>query len=257
MYVSAILPAEAFLTQPDASQRQTRIDTADTPLWRRMGVPLDDSGYLNGVPPDSRDSREDTALRALIRLVCKIVNYGYATGETSAPEREAAWTNLKYQLDTWSEGLPSSFHPDAILARDSAEHNVSSLSAQEVWFSNNTCAMGSMYYHMARMLLLVWKPSTLLGNSGAVQNNFDILRACRAMEQDLRSHAKEILSIALGMSSYAVQVRMVQPLYVAGRCLTDKSDQLLLVELLRNIEQDFGLATEYRIDALKHEWGVR
>lgn len=49
---------------------------------------------------------------------------------------------------------------------------------------------------------------------------------------------------------------MVQPLYIAGRCLCQERDQRIAVSLLRDIENDLGLASNYRVKALLDEWGV-
>ncbi|MCJ1271014.1 hypothetical protein MMC22_010913 [Lobaria immixta] len=47
----------------------------------------------------------------------------------------------------------------------------------------------------------------------------------------------------------------IQPLYVAGQCLTDPRERRVILDLLRNIEIDLGWATEYRVEQLLKEWG--
>lgn len=60
----------------------------------------------------------------------------------------------------------------------------------------------------------------------------------------------------MGVSNETVRSLMIQPLYVAGRCLAEKSDRRLLIQTLRAIKYDLGIATEYRIKDLMNEWGV-
>jgi hypothetical protein len=66
----------------------------------------------------------------------------------------------------------------------------------------------------------------------------------------------EIIAIVHGMPNPAVQKHMVQPLYIAGRCLSTSSDRQIVIRLLKQIEENLGLFTEYRIKDLSEEWGV-
>lgn len=45
----------------------------------------------------------------------------------------------------------------------------------------------------------------------------------------------------------------VQPLFVAGKCFTDPQERGLMVELLREIENERGWATDYRVRQLLKE----
>ena len=71
-----------------------------------------------------------------------------------------------------------------------------------------------------------------------------------------RRHAKVIVSIALGHPDDATtRVYLVQPLYVAGRSLTEAAERRSLVDILVAIEEDTGVATGYRVADLCEEWG--
>jgi hypothetical protein len=47
----------------------------------------------------------------------------------------------------------------------------------------------------------------------------------------------------------------VQPLFVAGQCLTETRERRIILDLLRGIESDLGWATDYRVRQLLKEWG--
>jgi len=114
-----------------------------------------------------------------------------------------------------------------------------------------------MYYHMARLLLLIHRPSHLLSASPAGSGgSFDLLRAFRETEQKLRLHASEVISIVRGTPCDAAKLRAIQPLYVAGRCCTSTAERKGLVEILTGIQDSLGIATGYRVKALLQEWGM-
>lgn len=80
--------------------------------------------------------------------------------------------------------------------------------------------------------------------------------AYRALEQKLRNHAKAILSIVLGTPDDSLRIHLLQPLYTAGQCLVEKSDQCTIVEMIRSIEQDLGIMSEDRVKDLVEGWGM-
>jgi hypothetical protein len=84
----------------------------------------------------------------------------------------------------------------------------------------------------------------------------DWLRTYRLLCAEMAEHARVILSIAMGRPSQAIMAHMLQPLYIAGRCLWQENEQRAVVSLLQQIEKDLGLATNYRIKALLKEWGT-
>jgi len=107
---------------------------------------------------------------------------------------------------------------------------------------------------MARILLLVNQPQERFLATQSQKR--DMLGTYNSLQRNLSRHAMEILPIAYGMSSNIVQKYMLQPLYVAGRCLSSWNERKIVIERLRHIEGTLGLATEYRVKCLVEEWGV-
>ena len=51
------------------------------------------------------------------------------------------------------------------------------------------------------------------------------------------------------------RIYAVQPLWVAGRCLSHHRERKAILDLLKSIEDDLGWPTYYRVEQLEKEWG--
>jgi hypothetical protein len=71
----------------------------------------------------------------------------------------------------------------------------------------------------------------------------------------VREHSHEICGIALARPEGSVRIHQVQPLFVAGQCMTEDRERRVVLDLLRGIEADLGWATDYRVKLLLKEWG--
>lgn len=111
---------------------------------------------------------------------------------------------------------------------------------------------GMAFYHMARILLLVNQPQELFL---AMRPNKarDLLSTYNALQRDLNHHAMATIAIAYGMPNSTVQKYMIQPLYTAGRCLSDSRNRRVVIRSLKQIEETLGLFTEYRVKDLSEE----
>lgn len=232
-----------------------------------MGLLIEDDGSLTtGASPNSlantaEHARDKALSYTLIRYLCKLVNYLAPTShlETMLVQPRKAFINLEDHFQAWFQTISSCFLADGtFFTHRPASVDVSNLFGRELWFSNDLCATTMMYYHMACMLLLIHRPSELLPGESSVgaRASFDLLRAFRDVEHRLQGHASEVVSIVRGTPCDAVRLRAVQPLYIAGRCCTQTEDRRRLVDMLREIQDDLGIATGYRVEALLQEWGV-
>lgn len=234
-----------------------------------MGLLVEDDGSLTtGASPNSltntaEHARDKALSYTLIRYLCKLINYLTPSShlETMLIQPRQAFRSLEEQFQAWFQTISSSFLADGTFFTDRPTGaDVSGLFERELWFSNDLCATTMMYYHMACMLLLIHRPSELLPGESAIGGrppSFDLLRVFREVEQRLQGHASDVVSIVRGTPCDAVRLRAVQPLYVAGRCCTQTEDRKRLVDMLREIQDDLGIATTYRVEALLQEWGIR
>jgi hypothetical protein len=260
------------------NEGQTRLNTEDWDLWRAAGLQIDQQGFV--VPSNTRETtfpeqtvmREDMISNALIWLMSKIVNY-MASGDSvdhvfpqdpSSPtgiiginqmmllER---WRELEKELEVWRQGLPDTFKACARLppvTDGSAPVDSARAIFPEIWYSIPMCASTMQSYHMARTILLINRPHESTARRSTLS---DRLGSYRAIEREVRHHVHEICGIALSRPEGSVRIHQVQPLFVAGQCLSESRERRVVLDLLRGIEADLGWATDYRVRKLLKEWG--
>lgn len=220
----------------------TRINPDDLAVWRHMGLPLDSDGHF--MTNFAREAPLEAILfKALVRIMCQLMNCDL--GDI------AQWTKMNEDFDRWQNAVPPSFYiPIAWPPVEANPAPIADPFSREIWFASDICAITLAFYHMARMVLLAKRPirPTRDGN--------DLLGTYHSVQHDLRKHAMEIIPIMHAMPSETVQKYMLQPLYVAGRSLTDGTERRSLLCILRGMGDDFGLFTDYRIQDLCEEWGM-
>ena len=240
-------------------------------MWRAAGLDLDESGCLishTQLTRNSNDnhSREDMVANSLILLLSKLNNF-ISTGESlfptptgynaRTPEENLQsvehlgvsqqsllekWDKIRQEIDVWFSNLPGTFTPCARIG-----HPVFS----EIWFNIPMCASAMQNYHMAKIILLINKPHETTAGRSTVGNR---LKSYQSIAAEIKHHAREICGIALSRPEGSVRIFSIQPLFVAGECLTETRERKVVLELLQNIEQDLGWATQYRIQQLLKEW---
>ncbi|KAF5573947.1 WSC domain-containing protein [Fusarium pseudoanthophilum] len=259
---------------------KTRLDTENPVIWRRMGLSVTENGKPithvdSRVSEDahSESLRPDIISNTLVWLLSKLANYvATATDSkqqpTSTHSLEATWLSLKQEFETWHRGLPSSFRP-SYRVRRTPQHNVErsqrcrhqteSLICYETWYSSSMCASSMQSYHMSQILLLIHKPEGLVvpfSQPSASGGPLDALTRFNQMNRVLQYHAAEICAIALSRPEAAARIHMLQPVYLAGRCLHTKADRAIVLGLLESIEIELGWSSRYRVDDLLREWGM-
>ncbi|CAI6032609.1 unnamed protein product [Clonostachys chloroleuca] len=265
------------LEQSFVAHHQTRVDTENLALWRNMGLLIEDDGSLSlfdgqySLSTTPEHARDKVLSYTLIRLLCKLIDYVApilplgqlpTQGSPSSvnPTRDR-FVHLESQFDNWYRILSPSFHPDgkfSALREDPKASGGPGLFNSALWFSNDPCSTTMMYYHMARMLLITHRPVGLLSGDHNQDNTLpvDLLSTFREMEKGLKVHASEVIAIIRGNPCDAVKLRSIQPLYLAGRSCTTRSDQRILLDMFRDIQNGLGVATGYRVEALLQEWGT-
>ncbi|KAF5532865.1 hypothetical protein FMEXI_12186 [Fusarium mexicanum] len=214
---------------------KTRLDTENPVIWRRMGLSVSEDGrpmaHVHSSSPEdvcSQALRPDIISNTLVWLLSKLANYvALATDSrqqaNSTRVLEATWLSLNEDFETWHQGLPSSFRPSY------------------------------------RILLLIHKPESLavpVSRPSASGSPTDALAKFNLMNRVLQYHATEICAIALSRPKEAARIHMLQPVYLAGRCLRNKADRAIVLMLLESIETELGWSSQYRVKDLLKEWGM-
>jgi hypothetical protein len=268
----------------------TRLDTADLPMWINAGLRISPEGYLYPSNPSHPDYRAETAMsddkisNGLVWLLMKLVNYIAAGDEVPASllgvrqhDLLAYWHELESQFTAWHDGLLPSFRAIA-LGTDAAS------GLEERWFPRPMCASAMQSYHFARVQLLhnkphistgsPFSPRPALASRSSISSRGDVLTPGSSLAarhasyasilQQSRFHAKEIVAISLGRTDEGTRIHSVQPLWTAGLVLGATGDEGVgtetegwrrtIVELLKGVERDVGWASEYRVRNLLEVW---
>lgn len=257
----------------------TRLNTDDTVLWTEAGLLLDNAGFVRpsntgaaGYPEGEEVMKEDLISNGLVWIMSKIVNFISSgdnvhltdnrpmTGPLGVSQQALLerWYRLESELDAWYSGVPETFRPCARMDPSKLTHqrpaneNEDISTLQEIWFSLPMCASTMQHYHMARILLLINKPHESTSRRSTIALR---LQSYRSIEAEIAFHSREIVGIGLSRPDGSVRINSLQPLFIAGQCLTDSRERRTTVRLLRSIESDLGWATEYRVQQLLKEWG--
>ncbi|OMP81753.1 hypothetical protein BK809_0002748 [Diplodia seriata] len=186
------------------SQRRTRVDTEDLPLWRSMGL-------------RQQHADEQSALRTLLHLSCKAVNHAHATASNQLDR--ASHAALSRALASWHAARPPSFHPVSALPRAAA---TCALFSTETWYASPTAAFATALYHTAQSVVLMsgpcWSDSEKGNSGGGPHSNLDLITAYHALQRRRRRLARAVFAAVLGTAEgeWRVRMHMVQPLFVAA-----------------------------------------
>lgn len=250
--------ARADLQAAYINQTPTLLDTEDISMWLSCGLQISNTGTLY-MDPESLKS-DPGHLCATVELVAHTLLWillrtmNYINTPALAPEtRQALWSQLTAQLDTWYSHLPAVFQPCAQLRhpvsrRQPPNKSPAGPGISELFFSIPLCAATIQLYHFARILLLHHSPTTPSTSTSRLQ-------AYREVSTQALRHAYEIVGIALARPHPAVRVESLLPLFVAGACLESDDERRVVVEVLRAIELDTGCSTDGRVRDLVKEWG--
>lgn len=250
----------------------TLLDTEDFQIWQSCGLQVTspESLYFDaeGIRSDScyRSSKIQLVAHTLLWILLRTMNY-LASPTQDLSTRQALWDQLTTQLDIWHANLPLAFQPSAQLRHPisrrtntittpagSHQQNQPSSSITELFFPIPLSAATLQLYHFARILLLLHKPNSP-STASTIQPPHRLQAYYREISTQALSHAHTIIGIALGRPHFAVRVEMLLPLVAAGSCLEDDGERRLVVEVLRAVELDTGVATGGRIGELEREWG--
>lgn len=253
------------------NKTRTRLDTEDLSLWKDAGLILDENGFIvpsnntrSGYPEDSQSMmREDIICNALVWLMSKLVNFMAASHDLTDHSNPGVhqqtlldyWNSLVTQFKVWHDGLPVTFRPSARLRPTDTPRQLlqgeNSFSFTESWYSLPMCASTMQTYHMSQILLLLNKPNDTQRGRSTVNTHMNSYQSLLAVCQ---KHSREIVGISLARSDEAVRIHSVQPLFIAGQCLSDARERHVVLQLLRDVELDIGWASDYRVQQLLQHW---
>ncbi|KAL2885116.1 Transcription activator AMTR1 [Ceratocystis lukuohia] len=159
----------------------------------------------------------------------------FSDGSTrSDSEFRNCWTKLWAYLEDWQAQRPAELQK--IMCIPGSEHSP----FPTIIYSNMTAMSGNQLYHTASLLMLQHKPATV---------------KLSPKSRSALWHARQICGISMSNDLHSVWISSVQPLWIAGRCMSHPAEHKAILDLLGKIERTCGLATEWRANDLRELWG--
>lgn len=230
--------AKADIMAAFVRQSRMQVDPQDMSIWNAAGLQM--------MTSDSSMTRvrEDDICRTLVWIVSRVMNFLAANAtEKTMPE----WNELRNLLDQWYHSLPTLFRPYASVPVVAGQPNLKPHFMREL-YSLPMCAAAFQFYHFAQILLLMNRP---IDNKDGISR----LQAFRKVSEEANNHSRQICAIALGRNHPAASRQMIYPLYIAGSCIEEDEDRLVVLKLLKEIQRETGCTTTDRVEALLSNWG--
>ncbi|KAK1853153.1 C6 transcription factor [Colletotrichum chrysophilum] len=209
--------------------------------WLPSGASHNDARELfhqSGGTPDMHANYAVYLCAKVCELVADRTRYfelGDAGTSSSPDELTDRWVRLWEDLQAWTRDRPPELLP---------VQSIQSSPFPQILFLHWAAISSNQLYHTACTLLLGSMPRPLSIKLGGVTGS-------------AIWHAKCICGISLANPHQGCLNNAIQPLWVAGRLLSHKSEHALLVRLIRSIEAVTGWGTCWRIDDLETAWGYK
>ncbi|KAJ3479471.1 hypothetical protein NLG97_g8314 [Lecanicillium saksenae] len=146
----------------------------------------------------------------------------------------ARWLKLWEYICGWHDGRPEPLHP--IMTIPSSEPSP----FPTIIFSNPAAISGNQLYHTASILMLQNQPLGI---------------KLHTKPRSILWHARRVCAISISNNHHGAWTNSVQPLWIAGRCMSNPMEHKAILTLLEKIERESGWGTSWRADDLKAFWG--
>lgn len=147
------------------------------------------------------------------------------------------WSSLFSRLNDWYHFRPPEMRPVLDLPQLETEPE---RPFPILLFSNPSAISGNQMYHTAALLMLQRIP-----------------RGTR-LPQGTRSmlwHARRICAISISNTDHACWTNCIQPLWIAGRIMSNPSEHRAILKTYELIEKETGWGAKWRADDLRTFWG--
>ncbi|KAJ6061769.1 uncharacterized protein N7446_005889 [Penicillium canescens] len=156
------------------------------------------------------------------------------------------WQELSEAVESWMSTRPSTFDP--IWYSEAVPGNGNPF--PEIWFTADWHIMAFGYYHLACMLLVIYKPSPKFAVRGVHGT---------ARESDIRvmKHARAICGACNSSPSTVPSlITLCHSTFIWGPLMTDLAEREELMRLLRDMETKHAWPTSWIVNSLKEEWST-
>ena len=146
------------------------------------------------------------------------------------------WIRLWDELQFWMEHRPSMMLPIKTIGSNTEQR------FPEIFFAHWAAISGNQLYHTACIMMLEIIPSNqelqpLTPHFSAVW------------------HARRVCGISITNPHSGSRINAIQPLYVAGKILSHRSEHIIIAKLVKSIEKTTGWGAIWRLKDLERAWG--
>ncbi|KAI5458693.1 hypothetical protein BGZ63DRAFT_362543 [Mariannaea sp. PMI_226] len=209
----------------------------DNILWARLRQeifmsisnqePLTLSSDQSGLEHMARTRDDRARANQMLIGLMDIVQYCFGSDKNTY-----SYDKLVESSSTWMMTNPSSFSPVMIRRRQAGDV------FPEIWFLNDCVAAGLQYFHLARILLVVYDPRVP-----------QLCRARKQASQWIEAQTKNDLEIICGIAD---SISSINPMHITacmaismvGDRFTNSDQQHALYDILVKTTKTYGLPTE-------------
>ncbi|KAJ6445460.1 C6 zinc finger domain-containingprotein [Purpureocillium lavendulum] len=155
-------------------------------------------------------------------------------GNRSDPGFRARWLKLWRYISEWHDARPAPLLPVMTIPSSSKSP------FPTVIFSNPAAISGNQLYHTASLLMLQNQPPGV---------------RLSPRPRTILWHARRVCAISLSNEHHGAWTNGIQPLWIAGRCMSHPDEHRTILDLLDRIERESGWRTRWRAEDLKAYWG--
>ena len=151
------------------------------------------------------------------------------------PGFRTQWLRLWKFLCDWYDQRPAALAP--IMTIPSSDTSP----FPTILYSNPAAISGNQLHHTASILML--------------QNQPPAVRLVSRKSRSILWHARQACGISISNNHHGARTNSIQPLWIAGKCMSHPSEHKAILDLLEKIEKECGWKTRWRIEDLKEFWG--
>lgn len=154
----------------------------------------------------------------------------------TSPEYADRWAQLWRYICDWHDKRPAPLLPTMTVPSATPASPFPT-----IIFSNPAAISGNQLHHTAALLML--------------QNQPPAVRTPDPKPRSILWHARRICAISISNDHHGAWTNSIQPLWIAGRCMSNPTEHRAILDLLDKIERESGWGAKWRADDLKAFWG--
>lgn len=156
------------------------------------------------------------------------------TTSRNSSKFRSRWIELWKCLCEWHDRRPAPLLPVMTIASSASSP------FPTILFSNPAAISGNQLHHTASLLMLQNLPPGYHPTP---------------KPRSILWHARRVCAISISNNHHGAWTNAIQPLWIAGRCMSNPAEHRAILDLLERIEKESGWGTRWRADDLRAFWG--